>query len=100
MLIQDIKPPIQKAIHTTAKNTARQYRRVKLFVTGSKYGLPVMIVIIAIFGATIVAAIPNDRRSTVFYPGEVKSDSWDNLDEIYELDLGKNANISDFNNLI
>jgi len=98
MLIQDIKPPIQKVIRETTEGTVRQYKKFHLFVRTSKYGLPVVIIIISLLGASIVVAIPDDNKSAIFYPEAIRSQNWENVGSIEEIDLGKNAGLSKFDN--
>ena len=99
MLVRDIKPPIQRVIYHVSKKTTRYYQRVRLFTKTSKYGIPVIAITILLLGVSIVAAIPDDKRNTVFYPSAVTSSTWGNKEKIKEVDLGDDAELNEFNNL-
>src|SRR3989344_7271092 len=97
MLVRDIRPPIQRVIHETAERTAEYYKRLRFVITTSKYGSPILLILLSLIYASVATAINNDTKNAIFKPASIISDSWQATDKIYEIDLGEKAKISEFN---
>lgn len=67
MLVQNIKPPIQRVEQNANEKIIRHYRRARFFVKNSRYGVPVVAIIILLFGAMTAVAFPDNEKAATFY---------------------------------
>jgi len=67
MLVQDIKPQIQRVARNAKEKIIRHYRLPRFFAKTSRYGVPVVVIIILLFGATIAVAFPDNEKTATFY---------------------------------
>lgn len=77
MFIHDIKSPIRKAVQGTTEKIIRYYRRVRFFVKISKYGIPIVVIIVLLFSVTIIASFPDGEKAGAFYLTTVTAEEID-----------------------
>lgn len=96
MLVQDVKPPIQRAIQVTAEKTAKYYKRFRFVIKTSKYSAPIIVLLLSVIIVGTVAGFQNNTKKLVLVPSTFDGD-WNGMQNLRVLTLKDSADEYDFN---